>query len=80
MIKSGPFHAVEDLLDGGIGGALQIGILDPQDELTAVPARLQPAEQRGPQPTDVQKAGGTWCEPGADHHEPVSECLGGREV
>ena len=37
-------HAVEDRLDGCLGGALAVGVLDAQDELAAVLARVQPSE------------------------------------
>ena len=36
VIEAGPFHAVQNLLDGLGGRALQIRILDPQYELAAV--------------------------------------------
>ena len=48
--------------DGFVGGALAVGVLDAQDEHAAVPARVQPGEQRRAHAADVQQAGGTGCE------------------
>ena len=68
MIEPRPLHAVEDLLDGRLGRALEVRILDPQHELPPVAARVEPAKQRGAQPADVQEAGGTGRETGTYAH------------
>ena len=72
VIEPRPLHAVQDLLDGSLGRALQIGVLDAQHELPAVPARVQPTKQRRAQPPDVQEAGGTRGETGAYAHRARS--------
>jgi hypothetical protein len=56
------------LLDCGAGGALEIRIFDAQHESSGVAARIQPTEQRRAQTADVQKAGRTGSESGADYH------------
>ena len=38
-IEAEPFEAVDDGVDGGLGGALPIGVLDPQPEAALVVAR-----------------------------------------
>src|SRR5699024_8523236 len=48
-----PGHAVDDRPDGGVGGALAVGILDAQDELAAPAPRLQPGVQRGARAANV---------------------------
>src|SRR5690606_16384379 len=50
------------------GAALAVGVLDPQHELAAAMAGLQPAVQRGAGATDVQVAGGTGGEACAAGH------------
>ena len=45
-------------LDGGLGGALAVGILDAQQELAAGVAGVEPIEQRRARPADMQVAGG----------------------
>src|SRR3546814_7906757 len=45
VTQAEPLHAVQDRLQGGIGGTLAVGILDPQDELAATATRFQPAIQ-----------------------------------
>ena len=57
-IELEPFEAVEDGRDRGLGGALAIGILDPQQHLAAGVAGVEPVEQRRARTADVQIAGG----------------------
>src|SRR5262249_18656139 len=52
-----PSEPVQDRVDGGLGRALAVGVLDAQEHLAAAPARIEPIEQRGARTTDVQKAG-----------------------
>jgi len=37
-------------------GSLPVGILDPQEHLAAIPAGVEPVEERGAGPADVQMA------------------------
>ncbi len=61
-----PAQRVEDLLDVLGRRALAVGVLDAQQELSALVAREQPVEQGGARAADVQRARGRWCE--ADPH------------
>jgi hypothetical protein len=61
-----PLHAVEDDLDGFLGGAGAVRVLDAEHEGAAVAPGQQPGEQRGAHPADVQEAGGAGGEAGAD--------------
>ena len=54
MIEARPLHAVENLLDGLAGRALEVRVLDAQDKFPRMPARVQPREQRRANATDVQ--------------------------
>ena len=49
-----------------VGGALAVGVLDPQDELAAVLAGVRPAEQRRTGPAHVQVAGRARREAGSN--------------
>ena len=44
------------------GGALLVGVLDPEEELPPVAPGEQPAEEGGPDPPDGESAGGARCE------------------
>ncbi len=46
-LEAQPVQAVEDGLDGGLGGALAVGVLDTQQELAAAAFRIQPVEKCG---------------------------------
>ena len=71
---------VEDRLHRRLGRALAIGVLDAQHELAAATARLQPAVQRGARAADVQEAGGTGGEAGADGHGQERDGLRSRKA
>ena len=60
-VKPKPLHAVEDDLDGLIGGTGLVRVLDPEDELSAVVAGEEPVEERGAYAANVQSAGRAWC-------------------
>ena len=51
-----PGEPIEDGLDRSLRGALAVGVLDPQQHLPAAPAGIEPVEQRGARPPDMQKA------------------------
>ena len=78
VIESRPFEAIQDLLDGLRRRALQIGILDPQDELAGMTPGVQPAKQCGPQATDVQETCGAGSKSGADGHGLIGKIAGRR--
>ena len=59
VVESQPLHPVEDRLHRLLGGAGNIGILDPQNELTVVMSREEPVEERRPYPADMEVTGGT---------------------
>jgi hypothetical protein len=58
VIEAEPGHAFEDDVDGGLGGALQVGVLDAQDEVAALRAREGPGVQRRADVAQVDEAGG----------------------
>src|SRR5690606_28675703 len=62
-----PLHALEDRLARELGRPLEVRVLDAQDEGAVVAARIRPAEERSARTADVQIAGGTGSEAGADH-------------
>ncbi len=61
-----PGQPIEDRGDRVFGGAFAVGILDPQQHLASAPSRIEPIEQRGARPSDVEEAGGRRCEAGND--------------
>ena len=74
-----PGQAVEDGGDGGGGRALAVGVLDAQQHLAAVPARIEPVEQRGAAAADMEEAGGRGRKAGDDglgHRAPCTTVAG----
>jgi hypothetical protein len=63
-----PAQAVEDDLDGFLGIARGIGVLDAQHERAAGVPGVEPVEQRRARAADVQVARGTGGEANADFH------------
>ena len=61
-VESQPAQAVEDARDHLVRRALDVGVLDPQDEHAAMAPRVQPVEERRAGAADVQVAGGRWSE------------------
>src|SRR6185369_17447858 len=53
--------------------ALDVGVLDAQDERAGVAPRERPREDRGARAADVQVTGGTGSETGAYHGRPLGE-------
>src|SRR6185312_8346894 len=62
-----PLHRVEDGLLRFLRRALEVGVLDAQDELAAVAARVGPVEERRAGAPEVEIPGGARREAGADH-------------
>ena len=67
-VDAEPTQAVDDRLDRSLRRALEIRVLDAQDELPAVMARVGPREKRGARAADMQIAGWARREPGANSH------------
>ncbi len=65
-----PIEPVEDGVDGGLGRALAVGVLDAQQHLAAAAAGVEPVEQRRPRPADMQEAGRRGRKAGDDVHAP----------
>jgi hypothetical protein len=63
-----PGEAVDDGVDGRLGRALAVRVLDAQQEAPAVMARIEPVEQSGPGAADMQIARGRGGEAGDDGH------------
>ena len=68
ILESQPGHAFENGIDGFRGGALQIGVLDAQDKLTAMFAGIQPGKQGSAGTANVQITGGAGGKTGANGH------------
>ena len=65
-IEAEPFHAVDDGVDGGLGGALAVGVLDAQHHLAAMAPGVEPVEKRRARAANMQKAGGRGRKTGDD--------------
>ena len=65
-VQTEPFQTVIDDLHSLDGVARLVGVLDPQDELAAGMPGVEPVEQGGARPADVQEAGGRGGEADAD--------------
>ena len=65
-IQPQPCQPAQDRGGGFGGGAFAVGIFDPQQELTAPPARVKQVEQRRPAAADVQIARGRRRKAGDD--------------
>ena len=65
-IEAKPPKPLDDAVDHGPGGALGVGILDAEDEGPALPARVEPVEERRARAADVQIAGWRRGEADAD--------------
>ena len=61
-VEAEPAHAFQDAFDHGLGGALEVGVLDAEDEGAAGVAGEEPVEERGAGATNVQVAGGRGSE------------------
>jgi hypothetical protein len=65
-IDAQPAEAVQDRGERFVDVSLRVGVVDPQNELAAVPAGEQPVEERRAHAADVQIAGGARGEASAD--------------
>src|SRR5688500_541794 len=68
-IEAEPCQVVVDAVLGSRDITVDVGIFDTQDEGAAVLAGEQPVEHGDARVADVQRAGGTRREPGADHDD-----------
>jgi hypothetical protein len=58
IIEAEPGHALQDAAHHLLAGALQVGVLNAQDEGASLLAREEPVEERGARPADVEVARG----------------------
>ena len=65
-VEAEPSHPVEDPFDHLLRRSLDVGVFDPQHEHAAVPARVEPVEERRAGAADVEVAGGRGSEPDAN--------------
>lgn len=65
-VEAEPGEVAEDGVLGLLGGALEVGVLDAEDELAAPGAREEVVEERGAGAPDVEVAGGRRREADAD--------------
>ena len=70
-VEAEPGQVAEDGLLGLLGGALEVGVLDAEDELAAPGAREEVVEERGAGAPDVEVAGGRRREADADRKSVV---------
>src|SRR5690606_35388934 len=68
-IEPEPRKIGADALDILLFRPLAVGIVDPQHEAPARPARPQPVVERGADVADMQRAGGRGGEAGGDGHD-----------
>ena len=67
-IEPDPVQAVQDRRERFVDVSLRVGVVDPQNELPALPFGEQPIEQRRPHAADVQVAGRAGGEASANGH------------
>src|SRR5207245_151045 len=65
-VEPEPAHRIEDRLHRGFGRALEVGVLDAQDDFAAVLSGVRPREKRGPRAADMEVAGRARSKPGSD--------------
>ena len=63
-----PAQTFEDGVDGGVGVALDIGVIEPQDHGSTVVTGIEPVEDEGASTADVQKPCGRRSESNAKHN------------
>ncbi|OIQ76416.1 hypothetical protein GALL_419010 [mine drainage metagenome] len=68
VIQTQPAHAIQNRLHGLWCGTCHIGILDAQNEFSAMLAGVSPGEQRGTSAADMQKTSRAGSETGTDGH------------
>ncbi len=66
MVEAEPFHAFDDDVDGSLGRALLVGVLDAQDEVAALGAGKGPGIERRADVAEVDEAGRRRGEAGTD--------------
>src|SRR6185436_10570923 len=66
-VDAEPAEPVEDPFDHLVRRALDVRVLDAEDEDAAEPSRVQPVEERGARAADMQIPGRRWGEADADH-------------
>src|SRR5690349_15364115 len=72
-VQAEPAQIAQDRRVGVGRGALDVGILDAEDERPMMAAGEQPVEQRGARVADVQLTGGAWSEAYAHDSRVVRE-------
>jgi hypothetical protein len=53
-----PFQALKNRVDRSVGVALDVGVVEPQDHRAAIPAGIQPVENKGASAAHMKKSGG----------------------
>ena len=75
-IELQPFQPVQDGVDRLLGGALAVGVLDPEQHLAAAAAGIEPVEQRGAGASDMEEAGRRGGEAGDDRNRSLAGQIG----
>ena len=79
-VESEPPHAVENAGDHVGRRALDVGVFDAEDERAAVPAGVEPVEQRRARAADVEIAGRRRRETDAGAHHSILLAYGARRI
>src|SRR5579862_5212903 len=58
--ESQPLQAFENGVDRGVGIPLHVGVIQPQNHRSAIPAGVQPVENEGASAADVEKSRRRW--------------------
>jgi hypothetical protein len=74
-VEPEPAQAVDDGVNGGLGGPCAVGVLDAQQEPPAVMAGEQPVEIGGARAANVQEAGRRRRKTGDDGHRAACWCF-----
>jgi hypothetical protein len=61
-VEAEPTHPIKNAFDHSLGGALEVGVFDAQDEGATGVASKEPVEERGAGTPHVQVAGRGGCE------------------
>mgnify|MGYP003574932526 CR=1 FL=1 len=64
-----PAQAIENDIDGFLGIARSVGVLNPENEGSAGVFGVKPIEQGGARPANMEVTGRTWCKPDSNVHQ-----------
>ena len=62
MVQAQPFHAFDDDVDRGLGGALEVGVFNTQNKVATCRACKRPRVQSRTDIAEMNKTSRRWCE------------------